>query len=121
MRKGYGFPGICIITLWVSVHEYHLCILPSEKFFCDIALNLCTCSPPTHTHKVLKVMNCRICSGALNKWLAVFQESDSEDSEEERQTEAEKRKQRALTRIAKRKEASEKKLSLDNLRAPVVG
>lgn len=48
------------------------------------------------------------------------EESDSDDSEEERQTEAEKRKQRALMRIAKRKEASEKKLSLDNLRAPVV-
>lgn len=50
----------------------------------------------------------------------MLQESESEDSEEERQTEAEKRKQRALMRIAKRKEASETKLSLDNLRAPVV-
>lgn len=50
----------------------------------------------------------------------MLQESESDDSEEERQTEAEKRKQRALMRIAKRKEASEKKLSLDNLRAPVV-
>ena len=49
-----------------------------------------------------------------------FQESDSDDSEEERQTEAEKRKQRALMRIAKRKEESEKKLTLDDLRAPVV-
>lgn len=50
----------------------------------------------------------------------MFQESESDDSEEERQTEAEKRKQRALMRIAKRKETNEKKLSLDNLRAPVV-
>lgn len=50
----------------------------------------------------------------------MFQESESEDSEEERQTEAEKKKQRALMRIAKRKEDSEKKLSLENLRAPVV-
>ncbi|XP_045128994.1 eukaryotic translation initiation factor 5B-like [Portunus trituberculatus] len=48
------------------------------------------------------------------------EESDSEDSEDERQTEAEKRKQRALMRIAKRKEESEKKLTLDDLRAPVV-
>ncbi|KAK8407002.1 hypothetical protein O3P69_007509 [Scylla paramamosain] len=48
------------------------------------------------------------------------EESESEDSEDERQTEAEKRKQRALMRIAKRKEESEKKLTLDNLRAPVV-
>lgn len=48
------------------------------------------------------------------------EESESDDSEEERQTEAEKRKQRALMRIAKRKEESEKKLTLDNLRAPVV-
>lgn len=84
-------------------------------------LLICACVLPPTPHKVLKVMNCRICSGALSKWFAVFQESDSDDSEEERQTEAEKRKQRALTRIAKRKEASEKKLSLDTLRAPVVG
>lgn len=48
------------------------------------------------------------------------EESESDDSEEERQTEAEKRKQRALMRIEKRKEENEKKLTLDNLRAPVV-
>ncbi|KAG7174638.1 Eukaryotic translation initiation factor 5B-like [Homarus americanus] len=48
------------------------------------------------------------------------EESESDDSEEEHQTEAEKRKQRALLRIAKRKEANEKNLQEDNLRAPVV-
>lgn len=55
-----------------------------------------------------------------DKSFKFLQESESDDSEEERQTEAEKRKQRAVQRISKRKELNEKNLDPSNLRAPVV-
>ncbi|KAK7008347.1 Translation Initiation Factor 5B, partial [Halocaridina rubra] len=48
------------------------------------------------------------------------EDSENEDISEEHLKEAEKRRQRAVARMAKRKEENLKKLDPDNLRAPVV-